>query len=173
MDKAINPQPPCDAFSYWNYLRGFPRYLEMAIQQLDPLRRANTYRCKMVCIPEPGDSTFLPAYSQYQYQFRVAPGSYIWAVAQTGAVDLLVQIRTSCNEDPLQKDFINYIGTPNVNPIAILPQPVCVVGEGLVDITLASRTGAATPANSQVVIFVAEAPDYNAELMPGVSAPLQ
>lgn len=174
MDKATNPQTPCDAFAYWPLLRGFPRYLEMSVQQLDPLRRANTFRPRMVVVPDVSTlsgNVFIPAYGRYQYQFRVPCGSWIWAFLQVGS-GLLFSVRSSCNDMPLSKDFISINAGSPAYPMVVLPQPIVVVGDGLVDIDVANTNSTdVTTLDNQILIFVAEAPDYNAELMPGVSMP--
>lgn len=179
MDKHLEPQPPSDAFTLWSLLRGFPRYNEMAVAQLDPLRRANSYKLKIIAIPEvnpeSSSGTVIPAFNRYQYQFRVAPGSWVYGLAAN--LSLPTKISTSCSGGPINMEFVGMSmanGFSARQPIMLLDQPLCVLGDGLVDVDIANNT-AEDVLNSafQLLIFVASATDYTTELVPGVSTPLR
>lgn len=105
-----------DGFSYDLNLRFLPeRYRASAVKQLEFLRRANNYRPRMYVVPDPFNVPIQPYLTQ-EYQFRVTPGSLIWAVlanaydpsshyAQVSAKDLLVQVTDSCTGVKFFSDF--------------------------------------------------------------------
>ncbi len=104
-----------DGFSYNLNCRDLPyRYSVSAIKQLDILRRANNYRPREYVIPD-SFNVPIPPYLQVEYQLRVTPGSFIWAVLATSfnpttfapvnAGNVLVQITDSCTGVKFFNDF--------------------------------------------------------------------
>ena len=172
----MNPLPSIiDAFTLNPALRMRPGYfMASAVASLDVLRRANTYRPKWYVIPDDEHST-IPAYQTLEYQLRVTPRSYVWALilnqfavvqpfAQMNADDVWVQITDTCNGIPFFSDFergrayqtLQATVTDQRNQMYphLFTQPRLVLEPGLLAVELANT--AAVAIRPQLVIFTAE-----------------
>lgn len=172
---AITPQQPCDAFAITTFMTGLNnRYLEMAVDQMDPLRRASQYLFRAYVLPESanvqtGSLLLTGPFGRAQFQTRIPRGSWIWgsqaAFGPNGSADFFVQLKASCSGETIFADQFNGQasgGNFTYPPVSVWPQPWCVTGDGLIDIDFANITNA--PANYgdfQYVLFVAEAPDVS------------
>lgn len=172
-----NPGLPSiiDAFTLNPAIRYRPGYyMANALGSLDVLRRANTYRPRWYIIPDDENST-IPAYQTLEYQLRVTPRSYIWAMilnrfnlvapfAQINSDDVWVQITDSCNGIPFFSDFVQGRGFQTLQATltdqrnAMLPhlftQPRLILEPGLVAVELANT--AAVAIRPQLILFSAE-----------------
>jgi len=149
-------------------------YMASALGSLDVLRRSNTYRPKWHVIPDEEHLT-IPAYQTLEYQLRVTPRSYIWALivnqyntaapfAQINADNVWVQLTDCCNGIPFFSDFIRGRGFQTLQATvtdqrnAMLPhlfsQPRLVLEPGLIAVDLANTSNAAI--RPQLLLFTAE-----------------
>jgi len=149
-------------------------YMASAIGSLDILRRANTYRPKWYIIPDEEHAT-IAAYQTLEYQLRVTPRSYVWALivnqfglvapfAQANSDDVWVQITDTCNGIPFFGDFARGRGfqtrqgtlTDQRNQMLphLFTQPRLILEPGLLAVELANT--AAIAIRPQVIIFTAE-----------------
>lgn len=165
-----------DAFTVNPAIRCRPGYyIAAALASMDVLRRANTYRPKCYIIPDEEHLT-IPAYQTLQYQLRVTPRSYLWAmilnqfftegdhIFQANANDVWCQITDTHNGIPLFGDFVRgraYQTLQNTvtdqrNQMLphLLTQPRLILEPGLLAIDLANT--AAVAIRPQLVLFTAE-----------------
>jgi hypothetical protein len=170
---ALVLPPIIDAFTLNPAIRHRPGwYQPYALAALDVLRRANTYRPKQYVLPDDYNQP-IPAYQTMNYQVRVAPKSYIWAllcnqfsagfVFQTPS-DVWVQITDSCTGVSFFSDFVHGTAFQGLQNVAtdqrnamlphLLTQPRLILEPGLVAVDIANT--AAVAARVQLVLFVAE-----------------
>jgi hypothetical protein len=164
-----------DAFTLNPAIRYRPGYyIASALGSMDVLRRANTYRPKWYVQPDDEHAT-LPAYQTLEYQLRVTPRSYIWAMMinqfglnapfpQANADDVWVQITDTCNGIPFFSDFVRGRGFQSLQNVvtdernAMLPylftQPRLILEPGLLAIEIANT--AAVAIRPQIILFSAE-----------------
>jgi hypothetical protein len=164
-----------DVFTLNPALRPRPGYyMESAVASMDVLRRANTYRPKWYIVPDDEHST-IPAYQTLEYQLRVTPRSYVWALilnqfalvqpfAQMNADDVWVQITDTCNGIPFFSDFVRGRAFQTLQATAtdqrnqmyphLFTQPRLILEPGLLAVELANT--AAVAIRPQLVIFTAE-----------------
>jgi hypothetical protein len=164
-----------DAFTLNPAIRYRPGYyMASALASMDVLRRANTYRPKWYTLPDDEHAT-IPAYQTLEYQLRVTPRSYVWAMlvnqfgvalpyVQADADDIWVQITDTCNGIPFFGDFVRGRGfqTRQSNPTdernTMLPylftQPRLILEPGLLAIEMANT--AAVAIRPQLILFSAE-----------------
>jgi hypothetical protein len=150
-------------------------YMASALGSMDVLRRANTYRPKWYTLPDDEHAT-IPAYQTLEYQLRVTPRSYVWALmanqfglkvapfAQQNSDDIWVEITDTCNGIPFFADFVRGRGfqslqaTVNDQRNAMLPylftQPRLILEPGLLAVEIANT--AAVAVRPQVILFTAE-----------------
>ena len=172
----MNPLPSIiDAFTLNPALRPRPGYyMQSAVASMDVLRRANTYRPKWYVVPDDEHAT-IAAYQTLEYQLRVTPRSYVWALivnqfglaapfVQTNADDVWVQITDTCNGIPFFSDFERGRGWQTRQASAtdernqmfpyLFTQPRLILEPGLLAIELANTSAAAI--RPQLIIFTAE-----------------
>ena len=164
-----------DAFTLNPAIRYRPGYyMANALGSMDVLRRANTYRPKWYIIPDDEQST-IPAYRTLEYQLRVTPRSYVWALmcnrfglvapfGQIACTDVWVQITDTCNGISFFSDFVqgqaftSLQATPTDQRNQMLPhlltQPRLVLEPGLLAVDIANT--AAVAIRPQLFIFTAE-----------------
>ncbi len=165
-----------DAFSYNLNYRDLPyRYSVSTIKQMEVLRRANNYRPREYVVPDPFNVP-IPPYLQVEYQLRVTPGSFIWAVLATSflpeehyapinAGNVLVQITDSCTGVKFFNDFAtcSAFQAPQMRAAAdtnygiepfILPEMRLIGKPGHVNVELANASG--VNQYIQFVLFAAE-----------------
>jgi hypothetical protein len=164
-----------DVFTLNPALRPRPGYyMASAVASMDVLRRANTYRPKWYVIPDDEHAT-IPAYQTFEYQLRVTPRSYVWALilnqfalaapfAQINSDDVWLQITDTCNGIPFFSDFErgrayqtlqnNLTDQRNQMLPHLFTQPRLILEPGLLAVELANT--AAVAIRPQLVIFTAE-----------------
>jgi hypothetical protein len=164
-----------DAFTLNPAIRQRPGYyMAAALCSMDVLRRANTYRPRCYIIPDEEHAT-IPAYQTLEYQLRVTPRSYLWAMilnqfnlagpfAQINADDVWCQITDTHNGIPLFGDFVRGRAFQTLQATVtdqrnqmlphLLTQPRLILEPGLLTIDLANT--AATAIRPQLILFSAE-----------------
>lgn len=164
-----------DAFTLNPSIRFRPGYyIASALGSLDVLRRSNTYRPKWYVVPDEEHLT-IPAYQTLEYQVRVTPRSYVWAMilnqftiatppVQINADDVWCQITDSCNGIAFFSDFVRGRGFQTLQATvtdqrnAMLPclfsQPRLILEPGLLGVELANT--AAVAIQPQLILFAAE-----------------
>lgn len=162
-----------DAFTLNPSIRYRPGYyMPLALASLDVLRRANTWRPKLHTLPDDINMP-IPAFETLEYQVRVVPGSYLWALvlnqyndawASVNAADVWCQITDSCNGIPLFDDFISARSHSTLQNVAtdarnamlphLLTQPRLILEPGLLNVELANTATVAR--RCQLVLFTAE-----------------
>lgn len=90
------------------------RYVDACIAQLNVLRRANLYRCRIIVLPDAQD-LIIPAYETFEYQMEVNPGAYLWALqyteyegesyVQIAPANGLIRVTDACTGISLINDF--------------------------------------------------------------------
>lgn len=167
-----------DAFTLNPSIRCRPGYyMASALGSLDVLRRSNTYRPKWYIVPDEEHLT-IPAYQTLEYQLRVTPRSYVWAmilnqfnieapgvpIVQINADNVWCQITDSCNGIPFFSDFVRGRGFQTLQATltdqrnAMLPylfsQPRLILEPGLIAVELANTSAVAI--QPQLILFSAE-----------------
>lgn len=168
--------PIVDGFTYSASLLYLPTsFRPSALQQMEVLRRATSYRPRQFCIPETLE-TPIEAFGQLEYQVRTQPGAYLWGMMfsapfnetddELTATYIHVQITDACTETKLMSDYaLGSHFTPATGPSFrnpfLFPQPLLIGEPGLLDVELYNRATVAI--NCQLVLFIAEptAPSRN------------
>lgn len=171
-------QSPIDAFVYNPAIRYRPyEYMGLALAGMDVLRRANTYRPKLYCVPDDFNQP-IQAYETVEHQVRVTPNSYVWGLqcnqysladggpgwAVIAGANVWIQITDSCNGLVYFSDFARGTamqtlkGTPTdqrwQHHPHLLTQPRLVLEPGLLAVELANDSAANL--RCQLIIFTAE-----------------
>lgn len=164
-----------DAFTLNPAIRYRPGYyIASALASMDVLRRANTYRPKWYVVPDE-EHAVLPRYQTLQYQVRVTPRSYVWALllnqyavaipqAITNADDVWVQITDACNGISFFSDFVRGRAFQTLQNVLtdernaclphLLTQPRLILEPGLLAVEMANTSAA--DIRPQLIIFSAE-----------------
>lgn len=137
------------------------RAAPMQLGQMEALRRAHNYRDQIFVLPPDGLQTPVPAYGQYNRQFRTTPGSYLWAMsfwefttAGGGGVgagqapsDFSLQITDEASGAEIASEFLSanlfWPGADGFLPQVMLTQPRLFTGDGLVSVRIANTDSAA------------------------------
>lgn len=177
--------PIIDGFTYNSRTLNSQSYFQNAIAQLEPLRRANGFRCRWFGIPDPSDIP-IAAFSSVEYQVQAQPGSYLWGlnfwasagtnVPTSEAPTNTIRIVDACTELPLadrQSLSVAFTGTligsnqqqfslgQNRGPV-LLPTPYLISTPGFLNVEITN--GAPTPSTCQLVLFLAEPSIYEPEI---------
>lgn len=162
-----------DAFALNPAIRYRPgMFMNLALMQMDVLRRANTNRPRLYVLPDDYNNP-IGAYQTMEYQVRVTPKSYVWgmisnvfsaAFAVIDPINLYIKITDSCNGIPLQDDFTcsrawqsrQNVAGDNRNQMLphLLTQPRLILEPGLLAVEMANVSNA--PLIAQMVLFTAE-----------------
>ena len=173
MQNSAVPDLPADGFLLNPAIRYWPQdYYSACLRQMEVLRRANTYRCRMFAVPDDFQQP-IPAYQTIEYQVQMTPGSFIWgfrfnqydssytAQPPNGVV---VKVTESCTGLALVSEFYTpsaeaYFDSgatprgPYPMPL-LLPQPKLVLEPGDVNVEMCNLLN--EPAYCQYVLLVAE-----------------
>lgn len=171
--------PIIDGFTYNTRVPNITSYFHNVLAQLEPLRRANGYRCRWFAVPDLIHDP-IPPFGSVFYQVKVQPGSYLWATnfwASQGPTpssdpSSAVAINTikmidACTELPLtDKPALSVLHDGNVisgasqfslgqnrGPV-LLPQPYLVSAPGLINVEVTN--GGDFDSDCQFVMFFAE-----------------
>lgn len=148
-----------DGFNYHpNFLPSQLNYSMFSLGQMELLRRAATYRPYVVQMPEDQNLT-LPAYSTYEYQLHLKPGSWIYAMHGavynliTGLPDstpgrISIQLTESYSGLPLFNEpvdlatlFGHYFGGEDEPVTVLMPEPRVMASPADLDIEVCNLTG--------------------------------
>jgi len=156
-------QNPVDGFVYSASMLYLPTtYRASALAQMEVLRLAKGYRPRWYLIPEDSDQP-VGLYSQIEFQVRVQPGAYLWAISFStlnleGPLQAFVQVTDACTETPLFSDYLmaNLIepstGAGRRNPLLLTPR---LIGEpGLLNVEIYNSYY--TNLTPQLMLLVAE-----------------
>lgn len=159
-------KPIVDGFTYsLSRIPSASSYYQMAVAQLDTLRRANGYHMRVYNVPDALD-TPIPAYGTLEYQVRTQPGAYLWAfsfcVTGGGSVDDLVfQATDACTESRLFSDYVlassmaeTASGIGLNRPPCLLSQPYLMGAPGLINVEISNR--ASSSRTCQLLLHFAE-----------------
>ena len=155
----LNTGSIVDGFSYNPQLKFLPnRYWCLALSAMEPLRRAKDhYRFKMYTSPVDSQIPIGP-YASHESQIRIVPESFIWGMSvsvfdaayatNVDYDDITCQITDTYSHIPFFSDDAYILGALRFNlslsnfklwPV-LLPQPRCILGDGIVDIRFVNRT---------------------------------
>lgn len=152
------------------------RAAPMELGQMEALRRAHNYRDQIFVHPPDGLTTPVPAYGQYNRQFRTTPNSYLWALsfwefasvggedspltigAGIAPADFSLQITDEASGSEIASEFISsklfWPGADGFMPQVLLTQPRLFPTHGLVSVRIANK--AAVPHFCQLLLFFLE-----------------
>lgn len=166
----IDGGPVQDGFMYNTYLK--PNLYEfLAADQMDTLRRATSYRPKMVNLPDDFGRP-IAAYDTFQYEASINPGSWIWGIAlaefsSTGVLlatgNLSIRLTDACTGIPLFSDFMLSGGLSPYDPAEdprgaqyplVLPHPILVLEPGRILVEIANQGTSAS--YGQALLLIAE-----------------
>jgi hypothetical protein len=156
---------PVDYFSYLTQVRPVPqRWPNMAISQLDMLRRASGLRPRQVVVPDETDNT-IEAYGSKVLEVAVEPGSWLWLVSWAAAPEgepidntaFSFNITDVCSGIPLCKYYAaGALAGAQSGPddYVYLSMPKPVTGQGLLSVEIFSYTSRDVE-NFQLLLFFA------------------
>lgn len=185
---STNPQsgtPIIDGFTFNTRIATTQSYYHNVLAQLEPLRRANGFRCRWFGVPDPSDLPIAP-FSSVEYQIQVQPGSYLWGYnfyATTGnnppttaqPVNC-IRIVDACTELPLADRQVlsvamtgTLVGTnqqqfslgQNRGPV-LLVTPYLVAAPGFLNVEITN--GGSSPSTCQLLLMFAEPSIYEPEI---------
>lgn len=135
---ATQSGDPVDGFLYSTTLPLLPvQSRAQALAQMDILRKAGSYKCKMYGAPDTLVQS-IPSHGQVETQIRMIPGTYIWGISvdvpvtdstpdhtaspdQLGA--LTIQVTEAATELPLFADYIQaMLMSPGIPSLGLYPR---------------------------------------------------
>jgi len=131
--------PAIDGFNFWFYSRTDYDYLALALEALEPVRRAGRYRTRWLMIPE-DTRMVIPPYDEYAYQLDVTPGSVYWGYSfATQANGNLFTISDGCTEeDVFSEAMLEY---QNVQ-VKLFSYPLIIGQPGILNVRIATLNAA-------------------------------
>jgi hypothetical protein len=166
-----------DGFTYNTRIPNASLFYQLALSQLESLRRANGYRPRWFGVPTSDDRP-IPAFETVEYQVKVQAGSYLWGLqfsAETSDEDYTeivnsFRIVDACTELPLQdKPALTlavangYFGTPALYEqntlgqnlgVTLLAEPYLINEPGTLNVEVTN--GGSVSSQCQLLLLVAE-----------------
>jgi hypothetical protein len=166
-----------DGFTYSSRLPSTNSFYQLALSQLETLRRANGFRARWFGVPTPDDRP-IPPFETVEYQVKTQAGAYLWALQFAGETtsDGNVQVVNSfrivdaCTELPLTDRpslatsvASGYFGTgatfsQNVlgqnYGVSLLAEPYLIAEPGTLNVEVTN--GGPVASQCQLLLLVAE-----------------
>lgn len=132
--------PILDGHLYNTRLKCDLRFLPIALQQFEALRRSQAYSNRIVTIPEDAGHVAIPNRNVFSYAQRIVPGSAFWAysfIGPSGTTGMFsVNEKDNCSDESIFSEELINVGNPQIQiPFAKL----LVIGSpGLANVQICS-----------------------------------
>jgi hypothetical protein len=145
-EQILDYYPILDGFLYKAALKCDLRFLAVALEGYEALRRSRGFAQRIITVPEDAGHTAIPNRNVFRYGQRVVPGSAFWAYSFVAPVgQFSVQVRDNCSDETLFSEVLLGSGTVSQqarqNP---LPKLLVIGAPGLLDFEICSLSGTDT-----------------------------
>ncbi len=149
--------PITDGFLYNTNLRANMRFLALAINEYEALRRSSAFRSKLWLVPEDSQQAIVPAFDSYEYQVSCAPGSAIWGVRFTcpAGTSYSIKITDACTDVPLFSEEVSMNQQPTDADGSRPFSSLLIVPNGLLNVIICNVDGTLNN-NVQLVLYGGE-----------------